>query len=144
MKLKISIAVCLIFLIGCKTKEIKTINKIQTDSSSHIEVKKEIEILTFKTDTGLIIEEEIIDYQILTDSAGIKTSMPIKKFKKKWHKYNREIKAEEKQQIRSDQKDVIKKTIKSERVEKTALQFKWFIIIFFICLLLIGMLFRFK
>ena len=144
MKLKIVIAACLIFLIGCKTKEIKTINKIETDSSSHVEIKKDIQILTLQTDTGLIVEEETTDYQISTDSAGTKTSIPIKKVKKKWHKYKTEIRAAERQQIKAEQMVVTKKEIKAQRVEKTAFQFKWFIVVIFISILLIGMFFRFK
>jgi len=144
MKLKIAIAACLIFLIGCKTKEIKTINKIETDSSSHVEIKKDIEILTLQTDTGLIVEEETIDYQISTDSAGTKTSIPIKKVKKKWHKYKTEIRAAERQQIKAEQMVVIKKEVKAQRVEKTAFQFKWFILVIFISILLLAIYFRFK
>jgi hypothetical protein len=141
MKLKIAIAACLIFLIGCKTKEIKTINKIETDSSSHVEIKKNIEILTLQTDTGLIVEEETTDYEISTDSAGTKTSIPIKKVKKKWHKYKSQIRAAERQEIKADQKVIIKKEIKTQRVEKAAFQFKWFLIVLFICLLLLLILF---
>ena len=144
MKSKIVIAAILIFLVGCKAKEIKTTNKIQTDSSSHVEVKKQIEILTLQTDSGLIIEEEITDYQITTDTAGIKISMPIKKVKKKLHKYNREIKAEEKQEIKAQENIVIKKEIKTQRIEKESFQFKWFIVIIFISILLLGILFKFK
>ena len=144
MKLKIAIAACLIFLIGCKTKEIKTINKIETDSSSHVEIKKNIEILTLQTDTGLIVEEETTDYEISTDSAGTKTSIPIKKVKKKWHKYKSQIRAAERQQIKAEQMVVTKKEIKAQRVEKTAFQFKWFILVIFISILLIGIFFRFK
>jgi hypothetical protein len=144
MKLKIVIAACLIFLIGCKTKEIKTINKIETDSSSHVEIKKDIQILTLQTDTGLIVEEETTDYQISTDSAGTKTSIPIKKVKKKWHKYKSQIRAAERQQIKAEQMVVTKKEVKAQRVEKTAFQFKWFIVVIFISILLIGMFFRFK
>jgi len=132
MKSKIALAAILIFLVGCKAKEIKTINKIQTDSSSYVEVKKQIEILTLQTDSGLIIEEEITDYEITTDTAGIKTSVPIKKIKKKLHKYNREIKAEEKQEIKAQENVVIKKEIKTQRIEKESFQMKWFYIIFLI------------
>jgi hypothetical protein len=141
MKLKIVIAACLIFLIGCKTKEIKTINKIETDSSSHVEIKKDIQILTLQTDTGLIVEEETTDYQISTDSAGTKTSIPIKKVKKKWHKYKSQIRAAERQQIKAEQMVVTKKEVKAQRVEKTAFQFKWFIVIIIISLLLLFILF---
>lgn len=144
MKLKIAIAACLIFLIGCKTKEIKTINKIETDSSSHVEIKKDIQILTLQTDTGLIVEEETTDYQISTDSAGTKTSIPIKKVKKKWHKYKSQIRAAERQQIKAEQMVVTKKEIKAQRVEKTAFVLKWFILVIFISILLLGMFFRFK
>lgn len=141
MKSKIAIAACLIFLIGCKAKEIKTINKIETDSSSHVEIEKKIEILTLQTDTGLIVEEETTDYQISTDSAGTKTSMPIKKVKKKWHKYKSEIRAAERQDIKAAQMVVTKKEIKAQTTEKTTFQFKWFIVIIIISLLLLLMLF---
>jgi hypothetical protein len=144
MKLKIAIAACLIFLIGCKAKEIKTINKIQTDSSSHVEIEKKIEILTLQTDTGLIVEEETTDYQISIDSTGTKTSIPIKKVKKKWHKYKSQIRAAERQQIKAEQMVVTKKEVKAQRVEKIAFQFKWFILVIFISILLIGIFFRFK
>ena len=97
-----------------------------------------------QTDTGLIVEEETTDYQISTDSAGTKTSIPIKKVKKKWHKYKTEIRAAERQQIKAEQMVVTKKEIKAQRVEKTAFQFKWFIVVIFISILLIGMFFRFK
>lgn len=141
MKLKIAAAAILIFLVGCKTKEVRVENTFKTDSTNHVEIKKEIEILTLQTDTGLIVEEQTIDYQITTDSAGTKSSIPIKMVKKKWHKYNHQIKAAERKQIKSEQKVNIKKEIKAESVEKSSFQFKWFVILFIISLLILFMIF---
>jgi hypothetical protein len=140
MKLKIAAAVILIFLIGCKSKEVRVENISKTDSVNHIEIKKQIEILTLQTDTGLVIEEEITDYQIATDSAGIKTSIPIKKIKKKWHKYNHQLKGSNKQLIKAAETATIKKEIKKISVEKSSFQFKWFLLIIIAALVILCMM----
>jgi hypothetical protein len=141
MKSKIAVLAVLIFLVGCKTKEIKTINKIQSDSSSHIEIKQNIEINTLQTDSGIVIEEEITNYQIETDSAGIKTSMPIKKIKKKWHKYKSEIKAAAHKEIKVEQMVISKKDIKTQSVEKAYSNTKWYLLLIAIFLVLLLLLF---
>jgi HSP20 family molecular chaperone IbpA len=141
MKLKIAIVATLIFLVGCKTKEVRVENTFKSDSSNHVEIKKNIEILTLQTDTGIVIEEEVTDYQITTDSAGIKTSMPIKKIKKKFHKYKIEIRAAAREETKVEQMAIVKKEIKRESVERTSFQIKWSILIILFCLLLLLLLF---
>jgi hypothetical protein len=140
MKSKIAVLAVLIFLVGCKSKEIKIKSEIIVDSTS-VEVKKEVEILTYKTDSGLVVEEEITDFQITTDSAGTKTSLPIKKIKKSWHKYDRKLALVKHEQVKAKQVIVQKQETKAQSVERPAFQIKWFVVGFIICLLLLLMLF---
>lgn len=136
MKSKIAVLAVLIFLVGCKSKEIKTKSEIIVDSIS-VEVKKEVEILTYKTDSGFVVEEEITDFQITTDSAGTKTSLPIKKIKKSWHKYDRKITALKHEQIKSKQVVVQRQETKAQSVERPAFQIKWFIAIILISIIIL-------
>jgi hypothetical protein len=89
MKLKITIAIFIIILgIGCKSKKNIVENSVKIDSTLTTQVKTEINSQTIETDSGYVIEHEVIDYEIHIDTFGKVQSVPKKKFKRSFKKYN--------------------------------------------------------
>jgi hypothetical protein len=89
MKLKILILIFIVISgIGCKTKKNIVENSIKIDSALTTQVKTEINTQTITTDSGYVIEHEVIDYEIHIDTLGKIQSVPKRKFKRSFKKYN--------------------------------------------------------
>jgi len=89
MKLKILILVFIVISgIGCKTKKNIVENSVKIDSALTTQVKTEINTQTITTDSGYVIEHEVIDYEIHIDTLGKIQSVPKRKFKRSFKKYN--------------------------------------------------------
>ena len=89
MKLKILILIFIVISgIGCKTKKNIVENSVKIDSALTTQVKTEINTQTITTDSGYVIEHEVIDYEIHIDTLGKVQSVPKRKFKRSFKKYN--------------------------------------------------------
>lgn len=89
MKLKILILIFIVISgIGCKTKKNIVQNSVKIDSALTTQVKTEINTETITTDSGYVIEHEVIDYEIHIDTFGKVQSVPKRKFKRSFKKYN--------------------------------------------------------
>jgi hypothetical protein len=78
MKLKITIAVLIISMMSCKSKQTKFINDVKIDSISNVVEIKKLDSIGIKTDSMVENIEEEIEYQIVSDSIGKFYSLPIK------------------------------------------------------------------
>jgi hypothetical protein len=89
MKLKILILIFIVISgIGCKSKKNIVENSVKIDSALTTQVKTEINTQTITTDSGYVIEHEVIDYEIHIDTLGKVQSVPKRKFKRSFKKYN--------------------------------------------------------
>jgi hypothetical protein len=89
MKLKILILIFIVISgIGCKSKKNIVQNSVKIDSALTTQVKTEINTQTITTDSGYVIEHEVIDYEIHIDTLGKVQSVPKRKFKRSFKKYN--------------------------------------------------------
>lgn len=78
MKLNITIAILIISMMCCKSKQTKFINDVKIDSISNVVEIKKLDSIGIKTDSMVENIEEEIEYQIVSDSIGKFYSLPIK------------------------------------------------------------------
>jgi hypothetical protein len=138
MKLKITIAILIITMVSCKSKQSKFINDVKIDSVSNVVEIKKIDSIGIKTDSMVENIEEEIEYQIVSDSIGKFYSLPIK-IKRKITKERKSKSIDLKHFNNTKQQSIeLKKQVQQidEKVDNTS-KFKWLFIVLGSILLII-------
>jgi hypothetical protein len=138
MKLNITIAILIITLVSCKSKQTKFINDVKIDSVSNVVEIKKLDSIGIKTDSMVENIEEEIEYQIVSDSIGKFYSLPIK-IKRKITKERKSKSIDLKHFNNTKQQSIeLKKQVQQidEKVDNTS-KFKWLFIVLGSILLII-------